>query len=101
MWVYFQWDKLKAATNLKKHKISFEEATTVFEDGWSYSFPDAVHSISEERYLIIGISRFQKILVISYTHIETQEQEIIRIISARKATKNESRFYEEKKNGKR
>jgi hypothetical protein len=81
----------KAATNLRKHGVSFDEAATVFADGLSYVFPDPDHSDDETRFLIIGISEAGRILVVS--HMDRGEQS--RIISAREATRKERNFYEE------
>jgi uncharacterized protein len=63
----FEWDSQKAETNSKKHEVSFEEASTVFGDYLSFTYPDAGHSIREERYIIIGLSGNNRILVISHT----------------------------------
>lgn len=87
----FEWNPDKAALNLEKHGISFEEAETVFNDSLSVTFPDPDHSIGESRYVIIGISRFSELLVVAHT----DRGEKVRIISARKATRQEKRFYEE------
>lgn len=81
----------KAELNRKKHGISFEEAATVFNDLLSVTFPDPDHSVEESRYVIIGVSRFGQLLIISHTDRGTK----VRIISARKATRQEQRFYEE------
>jgi uncharacterized protein len=87
----FEWNPEKAAINLKKHNISFQEAATVFDDSLSVTFPDPDHSIWEDRYVIIGISRTGQLLVVSHTDREDRT----RIISARRATRQERRFYEE------
>ncbi len=87
----FEWNPDKAKLNLEKHGVSFQEATTVFNDPLSVTFPDPDHSIGENRYLIIGLSQFGQILVVSHT----DRGEKVRIISARKATRQERRFYEE------
>lgn len=89
----FVWDKNKADINLKKHKISFEEAITVFDDPFSITINDPKHSIEEQRYIDIGISAKGNVLVVSYTERGTK----IRIISCRKATKSEREIYEEGK----
>lgn len=89
----FEWDSQKAGINNKKHGVSFDEASTVFGDYLSLTYPDSEHSIQEERYIIIGLSSNNRILVISHT----QRGESIRIISARQATKRERDFYESKK----
>jgi uncharacterized protein len=87
----FEWNPDKAAINLSKHNVSFQEATTVFNDSLSVTFPDPEHSIRESRYVIIGVSGFGQLLVVSHTDRENRT----RIISARKATRPERRFYEE------
>jgi uncharacterized protein len=89
--VIFTWDIRKAALNLKKHGIDFREAATVFYDPLSTTFPDTDHSIAEQRFLTIGASAHNRMLVV----VHTEENEIIRIISARPATRRERRFYEE------
>ncbi|MBC6435843.1 BrnT family toxin [Nostoc sp. HG1] len=88
----FEWNPDKAALNLEKHGISFLEAATVFNDPLSVTFPDPDHSIGESRYIIIGVSRFGQLLVVAHT----DRGEKVRIISARKATRQEKRFYEER-----
>lgn len=87
----FAWDARKAAVNLKKHGVDFREATTVFHDPLSITFPDDKHSADEQRFLTIGISRYERILVIAHT----EENDTIRIISVRRATQREQKFYEE------
>lgn len=87
----FEWNPDKAVINLRKHNISFQEATTVFDDSLSVTFPDPDHSIGEDRYVIIGMSRLGQLLVVSHTDRENRT----RIISARTATRQERRFYEE------
>lgn len=87
----FEWNPDKAVINLRKHNISFQEATTVFDDSLSVTFPDPDHSVGESRYVIIGMSRLGQLLVVSHTDRENRT----RIISARKATRQERRFYEE------
>lgn len=91
--MFFEWDPKKAKSNLKKHKVSFEEATTVFKDPFSYTFPDEDHSVDEERFLIIGQSIKGLLLVVA--HVDRNYK--TRIISARKATLRELKFYEEAK----
>ncbi len=81
----------KAASNLKKHEVSFEEAATVFGDPAFITLLDEAHSHDEERYLTIGLSSANRLLLIAHTEHEEQT----RLISARKATKNERQFYEE------
>ncbi|MDP2177757.1 BrnT family toxin [Methylicorpusculum sp.] len=89
----FEWNLQKAEINLKKHGITFEEATTVFGDYLSLTYPDVLHSIQEERFIIIGVSDKNRILIISHTQLG----ETIRLISARQATKQERDFYESRK----
>ena len=89
--VRFRWDENKAARNLAKHRISFEEATTVFDDPLSDTFPDPDHSVEEQRFVIIGASERGTILVVAHT----DDGEIVRLISAREATYGERRAYEE------
>jgi uncharacterized DUF497 family protein len=80
---------------IKKHNISFEEAKTVFFDDNARLIPDPEHSISEERFIILGITNKLKLLVIVHSYKENDDT--IRIISARKATKSESKYYYEVK----
>ena len=87
----FEWNSDKAESNYRKHDISFEEAATVFNDPLSTTFPDPDHSIEENRYIIIGRSKFGQLLIIAHT----DRGETIRIISARKSTRPERRFYEQ------
>ena len=89
--IRFDWDSNKNLANVKKHKISFEEAKTVFFDENARVIPDPEHSESEERFIILGISHKLKLLIVVHTYRENDE--VIRIISARKATKSESKYY--------
>lgn len=89
--IKFEWHPSKAAANLKKHQVSFEEAQTVFYDDFAVQFFDEEHSQAEERFLLLGMSVHSKLLLVC--HCERQGGEVIRIISARKATKRESAFY--------
>ena len=89
----FEWNPDKADRNLSKHGVSFEEAGTVFDDPLLITVLDEEHSVDEERYITLGLSGTGKLLLIAHT----DRQGAIRIISARKATKNERRFYEESK----
>lgn len=96
MELVFEWDENKAKKNLRKHKVSFEEAKTVFNDPLLLTFPDEYHSDGEERYLSIGLSSRDKILLVVHTEREENEKTvIIRIISCRRATALERRTYEE------
>ena len=87
----FQWDKTKAAENFIKHGISFEEAETVFYDPFAIEFYDDENSEWEDRFLLLGISSNLNLLMIC--HCFRESDSIIRIISARKATKNEAKYY--------
>lgn len=89
--IKFEWHASKAAANLKKHQVSFEEAQTVFYDDFAVQFFDEQHSQAEERFLLLGMSVHSKLLLVC--HCERQGGEVIGIISARKATKRESAFY--------
>src|SRR6266851_3889077 len=91
----FEWDEDKAASNLRKHKVPFEEAATVFVDAFAAIFDDEVHSEEEQREIIIGHSAENRLLLVSFT----ERAEAIRIISARRATKKEHRDYEENPQG--
>lgn len=88
----FEWDEDKAAANFKKHKVSFEEAKTVFADPFAISIGDPKHSVDERRFVDTGRSADGKILVFSYT----ERKQKIRLISCRKATKTERKIYEER-----
>lgn len=87
----FEWDNNKAIINIKKHKISFNEAKTIFYDENAKLIYDPDHSENEERFILIGLSSKLNLLVVS--HCFRSKNDIIRIISARKATKNESIQY--------
>jgi len=89
--VRFEWDSKKATANLKKHRISFEEATTVFFDENGLLVNDPDHSLYEERFILMGFSDHLRIIVVSHSY--KVNDQIIRIISARKATKKEQRQY--------
>lgn len=89
--IEFDWDSTKAATNLKKHGVSFEEAQSVFYDEFAVQFFDEDHSSDEERFLLLGMSTGARLLLVC--HCERDAGHVIRIISARKATKRESAFY--------
>ncbi len=87
----FEWDEQKAKTNRIKHRVSFQEARTVFDDPLFITFVDVEHSTDEERYITLGLSAQRRLLLIAHTDREG----VICIISVRKATKNEQRVYEE------
>jgi uncharacterized DUF497 family protein len=89
--ICFEWDSVKAEKNVIKHQISFDEAITVFSDELAIEFYDDGHSEWEERFLLLGISNKLNLLIICHCHREPEGS--IRIISARKATKNEAKHY--------
>ncbi len=87
----FDWDPFKAKINLWQHRVSFEEAITALLDPLSKTDPDPDHSIQEHRFITFGVSARRRLLVVSYT----ERAEVIRLISARLATKTERKIYEE------
>ena len=89
----FEWDENKNTINKAKHKVSFEEAQTVFYDADAVVIDDPNHSETEERFIILGFSVKAKLLVVCHCYRESDS--VIRIISARKATAKESRQYNE------
>lgn len=89
--IEFEWDTAKAAANLKKHQVSFEEAKSVFYDEFAVQFFDEEHSSEEDRFLLLGLNSEAKLLLVC--HCEREHGQVIRIISARRATKRESAFY--------
>lgn len=92
----FEWNPEKATSNRGKHGVSFDEAVTVFRDARMLSVYDAEHSQAEERWVSLGLSELGRLLVVCHTFLEIdQEMSVIRIFSARKATKTEVRQYEE------
>ena len=91
---HFEWDINKAKSNLSKHGISFEDASSVFRDKNAISISDEEHSEFEERWITIGMDKITRILVVIHTYIYVNEMSYnIRIISARKATKKEKEIY--------
>ncbi|WP_132975537.1 BrnT family toxin [Thiobaca trueperi] len=84
------WDAKKAASNVRKHSVSFEEAGTVFGDPMALTFDDPDHSTGEMRFLTFGVTRTHKFVIVSYT----ERQGVTRIISARKMSKQERDIYE-------
>ncbi|MBN2018822.1 MAG: BrnT family toxin [Sedimentisphaerales bacterium] len=86
----FEWNRKKALLNIRKHGITFEEASTIFGDPLSLTIPDTYHSIGEDRFITIGTSAKGRVLVV----VHTERQDVIRIISARKPTNNERNQYE-------
>lgn len=92
----FEWDIRKAKANVRNHKISFERAATIFRDPHLLSTPDDEHSDSEERWVTIGLDESGILVIVVHTFEKvTKDSTRIRIISARKATKNETKIYEE------
>lgn len=91
----FEWDNPKAQGNERKHGICFDEASTVFADPYSLTIHDPLHSENEERFVLIGASHKNRILIV----VHTERGEHIRIISARKATKKERLYYESNAEG--
>jgi hypothetical protein len=95
----FEWDENKARENLRKHKVGFEEAKTIFNDPVLITFPDESHSDDEERYISIGLSAKRRVLLAVHTErVQNGDTLIIRLINCRKATAGERRIYEEGEN---
>lgn len=90
----FEWDARKASSNERKHGISFDEARTVFVDEHALVIPDPDHSDDEDRFILLGVSAAVRLLVV--VHCFREPDDVIRIISARKATRSESRQYGER-----
>lgn len=92
MAIQFEWDREKAALNLKKHRVCFDEAATVFYDPFACIFDDKDHSIHECREIIIGHSALQRLLIVCFT---ARNEKTVRLFSARLTTKKERKDYEE------
>jgi len=90
--IKFDWDPAKARRNQKNHGVSFQEAKSVFFDDYARQFFDESHSHSEDRFLMLGVSNRSRILLVC--HCELESEDVIRIISARKATAKERTLYE-------
>ena len=90
--IIFEWDEEKDSSNQTKHGVSFEEAKTVFFDDYARLIPDPDHSDKEERFILLGFSSLIRLLVVC--HCYRKNDEVVRIISARKATKTEKKQYE-------
>lgn len=88
----FEWDAQKAAANYRKHKVTFDEALTVFGDPLAAIFDDESHSVDEKREIIVGHSKRNRVLLVCFTE---RARDIIRIFSARRATRGEKAEYEE------
>jgi uncharacterized DUF497 family protein len=91
MSLIFEWDPRKAAVNLRKHGVTFEDALSVFSDERARLIDDPDHSEDEERFLLLGLSSTLRLLVVAHCYREAGG--VVRIISARKATREEQRFY--------
>ena len=91
----FAWDKRKNNENIKKHKISFEEAETVFKDENAIQYFDPDHSDDEDRFILLGVSTRRRVLVVC--HCFRESELVVRLISARRADKSEGRAYWETK----
>src|SRR5260370_34140985 len=89
--VNFEWDPGKAKQNRRKHRISFQEAATVFGDPLAVTYPDPDHSLSGERFITVGMSSAARVLIVA--HVDSRDN--ARIISARKTTLRERKYYEE------
>ena len=87
----FTWDPAKSAANLRKHGVSFEDASTAFGDPYSITVPDPLHSATENRFALIGATKRGPIVIVSHT----ERNDTIRIISARKATRHERATYDD------
>lgn len=92
----FEWDPRKAAGNFRKHGVSFDEAQTVFADEHGLLIDDPEHSVDEDRFILLGVSAVSRLLVV--VHCYRAEEQVIRIVSARKADRLERRQYEERGN---
>jgi uncharacterized DUF497 family protein len=88
----FEWDEGKAKDNVRKHQIGFPEAKSIFNDPFLLTFLDKSHSDDEQRFINIGLSVQGRLLIV----IHTEREDIVRIISSRKATNVERRYYEER-----
>jgi uncharacterized DUF497 family protein len=94
---HFEWDPAKARQNARKHHVTFERGATVFLDPNTLSLFDEQHSEEEERWITLGLDQTGALLVISHTyHQEAENSARVRLISARKATKNETKQYQRK-----
>ena len=87
----FEWDEVKVAANLSKHRVGFDEVRSVFEDPLYVDFYDPNHSYHEQRYILVGQSERGRLLIVSYT----ERGDVIRLIGARAATRRERESYEE------
>jgi len=88
----FEWDPAKALSNIRKHGVSFDEAVTVFKDPLAFIFDDETHSEQEHREIIIGMSTLRRMILVCFVE---RIEDVVRIISARPATRQEIKDYEE------
>ncbi len=97
--IRFEWDPAKARSNLSKHGVSFEEAMTVFADPLAASIVDPASPPGDERWITLGVNHTQRLILVVHTHVnKTDDIVLIRMISARKATRKERKQYEQKTN---
>jgi len=92
----FEWDRKKERKNIKKHGVTFEQASYVFADSFALSRYDEEHSDEEERWVLLGKSLNEIILLVVHTFRDNEDNEFVRIISARKASKKEEKIYKER-----
>jgi len=92
----FEWDLKKERINIKKHRVTFEQASYVFSDPFSLSMYDPDHSEDEDRYILIGQSQNEVILTVVHTFKDENDIEVVRVISARKATQKEGKLYQQR-----
>jgi len=92
----FEWDKNKEKINIRKHNVTFEQASYVFADQFALNKFDDEHSIDEDRWIILGKSLNEVLLLVVHTYRSDNDTEIVRIISARKATKKEKQAYQKR-----
>ena len=96
MELIIKWDARKARINLEKHKVSFDEACTIFHDPFLITYPDEFHSETEDRFISIGMSERERTLLVVHTELDEKDNQIvIRLISSRKATLSERKIYDE------
>ena len=88
----FEWNPAKAANNIKKHGVSFDEAITVFKDPLAFIFDDTTHSEEEHREIIIGMSALRRMILVCFVE---RHEDVVRLINARPATRQEIKDYEE------
>ncbi len=92
----FEWDKNKENSNIKKHDVTFEQASYVFADKYALNKYDTEHSDDEDRWILLGKSLNETLLLVVHTFKDSEGIEFVRIISARKATKSEKQIYQKR-----